>query len=153
MMIKVCFKKLNQNAEIPRYGYRGDAGLDFFAVDDVVIPAHESIDVGTGVAWQAEMVDLIGDECGWHPYLQLKGRSGMSIKNGVELCNAGVIDWGYRGEIRVKLYNTSGEAYEIKRGDRIAQGIVYLVPEVRVIEVEELSISERGDRGFGSSGR
>lgn len=150
MKVYVSFKRLNKNASIPKFSYNDDAGFDICSVDSITIKAGECAVLKSGLAWSAWTTDAT-----WRPYLQLKGRSGLSIKYGIEMCNAGVIDAGYRGEINIKLYNTSKIDYEIKVGDRIAQGIVYLLPSVTIEEVEELEESEtgRGSNGLGSTGK
>lgn len=150
MKVYVSFKRLNEYASIPKYSYNEDAGFDICSIENIIIKAGESAILKSGLAWAAWTTDAT-----WRPYLQLKGRSGLSIRNGIEMCNAGVIDAGYRGEINIKLYNTSRTDYEIKVGDRIAQGIVYLLPDVTIEEVNELVESEtgRGCKGLGSTGK
>jgi dUTP pyrophosphatase len=145
----VKFKKLNENAVIPTRGRDSDAGLDLYATDDlVVIKSNESVSLKTGIAWEVEDVPE-----GFNVYMQIKGRSGMAFKYDIEPTGAGVIDQEYRGEIGIKLYNMGEESYAIRRGDRIAQGIVKLIPKFTIVEAEELSETSRNTGGFGSSGK
>lgn len=144
MQIKIKFKKLSENAVIPQKNNPSDAGIDFYSTENVLIKAGSSACIGTGIAWQPDTPFC---------YLQMKGRSGLCFKKGLELCNAGVIDSGYTGEIRVLLHNTLNTDYEIKEGDKIAQGIVFPLPELVIEEVSELDETDRGANGFGSSGR
>ena len=85
---------------------------------------------------------------------QVRPRSGLALKHGVTVANApGTIDSDYRGEVKVILVNLGDEPFEVRRGDRIAQLVVAPVAAVRVVEVEEVSATERGGGGFGSTGR
>jgi len=95
---------------------------------------------------------------GFIVYAQIKGRSGLSIKTSIEVCNAGVIDQDYRGTIKIKLYNNSDKIYKICKGDRIAQIIFFLIPKVVLtpVKTEEFTTlfnTERGNNGLGSSGK
>lgn len=172
------FKRLYADAILPAWGHGDDqnAGLDFYAHFDrddknlrinkagglVLMPLCSAV-VGTGVAWEpgfATYDEQISDDIvrevpyqGWKPAMILKGRSGLAIQHGIEATNAGVIDANYRGEIMVRLINTGMDKYIIHMGDRIAQGIVVLLPVVEVAEVSAVSSTSRGGRGFGSSGR
>jgi dUTP pyrophosphatase len=138
------FKLLSEAARLPIAAHAGDAGLDLHAAEAATIgPGGGRVSVGTGIA--------IGLEAG-QAALVLP-RSGNAMKHGIAVVNApGLIDEGYRGEIRVLLLNTDpGEPFEIEVGDRIAQ--LLIVPFVETEPVEaELSASERGEGGFGSSG-
>lgn len=151
--MKLLFKKLDPRATIPSFG-GGDglnAGLDLYAClpahkQWVAIPVGGSAVIPTGIAWEP----LSGSRCA----LIVQSRSGLAFKAGVEASNAGVVDMGFRGDISVKLYNHGPEAYIVNHGDRIAQGIVYLLPDIASIEeVNELGPSVRGVAGFGSTGR
>ena len=145
-MITIGFKKLLPEAIIPTKAHIMDAGFDFYAIEDVTISPDFSAICRTGIAW--DPMDNI-DQC---YYLQMKSRSGMAFKHGLECTNAGVIDHDYRGEIMIKLYNNGDKQYDIKAGDRIAQGIVHVIPMCECIEVRDMEKTERGDKGFGSSG-
>ena len=140
MDVKV--KKLHPDAQPPRYGRPGDAGLDIHALTDVTIPAGEHAIVQTGIALAVPSgtVGLVWD------------RSGMAAKHGIKTM-AGVLDHTYRGELRIVLLNTSTVPYEVKKGDRIAQLLVQPIITATVTEVEQLDETHRGEDGFGSSGR
>jgi dUTP pyrophosphatase len=136
--------RLDARAIVPTRAYPGDAGLDLHALEPAVLEPAARASVRTGIA--VEIPDgLTG---------LVLPRSGLANRHGIALVNApGLIDSGYRGEVRVLLLNTDrNDAYEVAAGDRIAQLLLvrYEVPEV--IEVDELSGSERGEGGFGSSG-
>ena len=138
MELKV--KKINKEAKLPVYGHKGDAGLDLFSCVECVLAAGETRPIPTGiqVAIPEGQVGLIWD------------KSGISLKGVHRL--AGVIDAGYRGEVRVVMVNLGREPFVINKGMKIAQLLVQPVQEVRVIEVEELDDTSRGDKGFGSTG-
>jgi dUTP pyrophosphatase len=128
---------------LPRRAYSGDAGLDLAACERVVLGPGERAVVATGLA--------VAIPDGYAGFVQ--PRSGLAARSGISFVNApGLVDSGYRGEIRVVLLNTDREhAFTVEPGMRIAQLVVLQVPEVEPVEVEELPESERGVRGFGSS--
>ncbi len=129
---------------LPTYANPGDAGADLKSTDEVVVPARGRALVKTGVriALPNGFVALV------HP------RSGLAAKSGITVLNTpGTVDAGYRGEIMVTLFNSSDTDFEVKRGDRIAQLVIQQVEKAQFIAVSELPESERGDRGFGSTGR
>jgi dUTP pyrophosphatase len=136
--------RLVADAVLPSRAYDGDAGLDLHAVHGARIEPGERCEVGTGVA--------VAIPAG-HAGLVLP-RSGLAARHGIALVNApGLIDAGYRGELRVLLLNTDRRAaFELRAGDRIAQLLVVAFAAVAVSEVSSLEASERGPRGFGSSG-
>ncbi|MEY4450045.1 MAG: dUTP diphosphatase [Actinomycetota bacterium] len=128
----------------PVYAKPGDAGADLRSTADLVLGAGERALVPTGVsiALPSGYVGLV------HP------RSGLAAKHGITVLNApGTVDAGYRGEIFVTLLNTSHEEFQISRGDRIAQLVIQQFEHAKFIAVEQLPESERGDTGFGSSGK
>lgn len=137
--------RLDAGLSLPRYAHAGDAGLDLHAAEDVVLAPGERASVRTGIA-----VAIPEGFAGL-----VTPRSGLAARHGVALVNApGLIDAGYRGEIRVLLVNLDRrEPFKVGRGDRIAQLVIAPVATVRIVEVEELPPSERGDGGFGSTGR
>ena len=139
------FKKLRPEAVIPSRATAGDAGLDLHAAESAHIGPGERWQVGTGLAVEIPQ---------GHAGLVLP-RSGIALKHGISLVNApGLIDSGYRGEIGVLLLNNDpAEIFRVEPGDRIAQLLVIPFGEVEPAEVEELTESERGDGGFGSTGR
>ena len=142
--VKVPVKILDEGLPRPSYAKPGDAGLDLRSTEDIVIEPGPRALIGTGIALAIPQ--------GYAGFVQ--PRSGLAIKQGMTLVNTpGLIDSGYRGEIRIIALNTDKEhAIAIKRGDRIAQLVIQEVPAVELVEVEELSSSERADTGFGSSG-
>jgi dUTP pyrophosphatase len=129
---------------LPTRAYAGDAGLDLHALDGATLGPGQRASIPTGIA--VEIPD-------GHAGLVLP-RSGLAARHGIALVNApGLIDAGYRGEIRVLLLNTDRDAtYEIAPGDRIAQLLLIRHETPMLIEVDELAESERGGGGFGSSG-
>jgi dUTP pyrophosphatase len=136
--------RLNPRATLPTRAYAHDAGLDLHALDDVMLEPGARAAVRTGVA-----VEIPEGQAGL-----VLPRSGLAARHGIALVNApGLIDAGYRGEIQVLLLNTDRhQACAIAAGDRIAQLILITVATPPVIEVDQLSSSERGSGGFGSSG-
>ena len=128
---------------LPRHAYAGDAGLDLSACERVVLEPGGRALVPTGVA--------VAIPTGYAGYVQ--PRSGLAIEHGITIVNTpGLVDSGYRGELRVILLNTDREhAFVVEPGMRIAQLVVLPVPEVELVELDELPASERGVRGFGSS--
>jgi dUTP pyrophosphatase len=142
-VIELPLRRLRPDAVLPRRAYSGDAGLDLAACERVVLGPGERAVVATGLA--------VAIPDGYAGFVQ--PRSGLAARSGISFVNApGLVDSGYRGEIRVVLLNTDREhAFTVEPGMRIAQLVVLQVPEVEPVEVEELPESERGVRGFGSS--
>lgn len=129
---------------VPHYAKPGDAGADLRSAQALTIQPGERSLVRTGIAiaLPAGYVGLV------HP------RSGLALKNGITVLNApGTVDAGYRGEIMVTLINTSSEPFAIAVGDRIAQLLVQQVLRADFVRVQQLPSSNRGESGFGSSGR
>lgn len=143
--VPVLIQRLDPELELPAYAHAGDAGLDLVARVAVRIAPGERALVPTGIA--IALPD--GYAAFVHP------RSGLAIRRGITVVNApGTIDAGYRGEISVALVNLDPlEAVEITRGDRIAQLIFQEVARVRWVQVDHLPGSDRGEGGFGSTGR
>jgi dUTP pyrophosphatase len=138
--------KLDPDLPTPRHARDGDAGVDLLsAVDVVLAPRGGRALVPTGVA-----IAIPPGHAGF-----VQPRSGLALEHGVTCLNTpGLIDAGYRGELKVLLVNTDpDEAFEIRRGERIAQLVVQQFAPVNFVEVDELPSSERGDSGFGSTGR
>jgi dUTP pyrophosphatase len=137
-------RRLHPSAVVPRRAHDGDAGLDLHAVEAVVLAPGERASVGTGLA-----VAIPRGQAGL-----VLPRSGLALRSGIALVNApGLIDAGYRGELRVLLLNTDREVpCEIAVGDRVAQLVLVRVELPATVEVDELPGSERGEGGFGSSG-
>jgi dUTP pyrophosphatase len=137
-------KRLEKAATLPSRAYDGDAGLDLYASHAARLEPGTRASVGTGIAVAIPQ---------GHAGLVLP-RSGLALRHGIALVNApGLIDAGYRGEVRVLLLNTDpSEAFEVAAGERIAQLLVVAFAALEAVEVAELSPSERRERGFGSSG-
>ena len=138
-------QRLDPGARLPALAHEGDAGLDLHAAEAARLEPGGRVSVGTGIA--IEVPD-------GHAGLVLP-RSGLAKRHGIALVNApGLIDSGFRGEVRVLLLNTDrSDAFEIEPGDRIAQLVVTRVAEAEPVEVTDLAASARGEGGFGSSGR
>jgi len=142
--MKLKIKKLNPEAIIPAYQTKEAAGFDLHSIENVILKPGERKLIGTGLAFEIEY----GYE------VQIRPRSGLAYKHGITVLNSpGTIDSDYRGEIKVLLINHSDEEFEIKKGDRIAQAVVAPVIQAEIVEVEELSSTERGEGGFGSTGK
>ena len=143
-MNTVKIKKLTSNAIVPTKQTANSAGYDLYASEDVSIAAHKYAAVGTGIS--IEMPDNIE--------AQVRPRSGMAFKFGITVLNApGTIDADYRGEIRVCLINHSDTDYDVHAGDRIAQIVFAAVAPTELMEVAQLGATERGEGGFGSTGK
>ena len=138
MKIKV---KLDEGARMPTRAHETDAGLDIYARDEQIVPAKESAIFDTGVHIELP-VGSVG---------MLKSKSGLNVKYGIT--SEGVIDVGYTGSIVVKLYNHSGFDYRVKAGDKISQLVIMPILTTTPYLVGSLEETERGDNGFGSSGR
>ena len=142
--ITLQLKKLDASLPTPRYAHEGDAGLDIYAAEDVTLQPGQRAMVPTGIA--------IAIPQGYAGFVQ--PRSGLAAKQGITIVNTpGLIDSGYRGEVKVIALNTdSANTVQLKRGERIAQLVIQAVPVVTLEEVDELGSTERGSGGFGSSG-
>ena len=144
-MTELAVRRLHPAARLPERAYAGDAGLDLSACERVELGPGERAVVATGLA--------VAIPEGFAGFVQ--PRSGLAARHGIAVVNSpGLIDAGYRGEIRVVLLNTDREwAFVAEPGERIAQLVVLPVPELELVEVAELPETERGVRGFGSSRR
>ncbi len=142
-MIPLKFKLVDSLARLPTYATDGSACFDFCAAQSQNIYPGTARSITTGL--KAEIPEGYA--------LMLYGRSGMAIKAGISLANCvGVVDSDYRGEIVILLRNNSEDIYSIQIGDRIAQGMLIKVPSVRILQVDEISETARGEGGFGSTG-
>ena len=141
--MEISFRKLRDDAVVPARAYDGDAGLDLTACERVVLEPGKRALVGTGLA--------VAIPDGYAGFVQ--PRSGLAARHGITIVNTpGLVDSGYRGELRIILLNTDAhETFVVEPGMRIAQLTVVPVASVEPVEVEELPESERGVRGFGSS--
>ncbi|HEX5191614.1 MAG TPA: dUTP diphosphatase [Solirubrobacteraceae bacterium] len=137
--------RLDPRATIPSRAHPGDAGLDLRALHDATIEPGRRASIATGIAVEIDP---------GHAGLVLP-RSGLAARHGISVVNApGLIDAGYRGELRVLLLNTDrSETFELQAGDRVAQLVVVAIATEDPVEVDALSETSRGDGGFGSSGR
>ncbi len=137
--------RLNDDATMPSRAHEGDAGLDLYASEAAHLGPGERWSVGTGIAVEVPA---------GHAGLVLP-RSGLAKEHGITLANApGLIDSGYRGEVRVLLLNSDpAEIFRVQPGDRIAQLVIAPIALAEPLEVEDLTQSSRGQGGFGSSGR
>ena len=142
-MIELPITRLRDDAVVPARAYAGDAGLDLSACERVELAPGERALVGTGLA--------VAIPEGYAGLVQ--PRSGLAARHGITIVNTpGLVDAGYRGELQVILLNTDErEPFVVEPGMRIAQLVVVPIPEIELVEVDELPASERGVRGFGSS--
>jgi dUTP pyrophosphatase len=143
-LIELQIQRLRDDATVPARAYHGDAGLDLSACERVELRPGDRAVVGTGLA--------VAIPEGYAGFVQ--PRSGLADRHGITIVNApGLIDSGYRGELKVILLNTdSTHSFVVEPGMRIAQLVVLEVPAVELAEVDELPATERGVRGHGSSG-
>lgn len=127
---------------MPNYAYHNDAGFDLCAIESVTIPAGSRVLVGTGIAMEIPdgYVGLVWD------------KSGLSNTHGLKTLG-GVVDAGYRGEVKVGIINLSTSDYTIGAGHKVAQMLIQKVEQVEIKEVAELSDATRGEGGFGSTGK
>jgi dUTP pyrophosphatase len=137
-------RRLDDRAQLPTRAYPGDAGLDLYALDDGVLAPGERASIRTGIA-----IEIPDGQAGL-----VLPRSGLAARHGIAIVNApGLIDSGYRGEVRVLLLNTDRTAsFTFSSGERIAQLVLVRIETPEIVEVEALATSERGAGGFGSSG-
>lgn len=141
-MLNLKVKKLNPDANIPRYATGGAGCFDLFATNYGLVPRYGSYTFGTGFAFEIPEGFV----------MLVFSRSGDGFKHGVRLSNCvGVIDSDYRGEVKVKL-RADEELKIVCKGDRIAQAMLVPIPQVMFNVVEELSNTERGENGLGSTG-
>jgi dUTP pyrophosphatase len=142
-MIELPIHRLRPDAVVPARAYSGDAGLDLSSCERVELAPGERALVPTGLA--------VAIPEGYAGFVQ--PRSGLAAKHGISIVNTpGLVDSGYRGELLVNLVNTDPrDAFVVEPGMRIAQLVILPIPELELVEVDELPESERGVRGFGSS--
>ena len=144
MINNVKFMKLSENAVTPTKADPDSAGYDLYSTTDVTIQSGCSLKIDTDIA-----MAIPHQHVGY-----IFARSGLACKNGIRPANCvGVIDSSYRGNIGVVLHNDSGQNYDIKKGDRIAQLVIMEYPETALFEVKELDKTDRGKGGFGHSGK
>ena len=161
----LLWKKLNKKAIIPRYQHESDAGFDFHAIiekdhllfksgednyfdhappgrSQYIVPPKTQCFVDTGLS--------VAVPFGWQ--MEVRPRSGLALKKSITIVNSpGTLDSGYRGPVKIILYNLGNEDFIIEEGDRIAQGVIMPAPQFKMKEVKELPESDRGEAGFGST--
>ena len=136
-------KKINDDAILPNYAHEGDAGLDLYSVEELILHCGECKLVKTGIKIELPK----------NTEAQVRPRSGLALKHTITLLNTpGTIDEGYRGEVGVIMINHGKEDFKVEKGMKIAQLVVKPVWKVDVEEVIELTDSDRGEGGFGSTG-
>jgi dUTP pyrophosphatase len=142
--VRLPVRRLDERARLPTRAHHGDAGLDLYALEDDELEPGARAQLRTGIA-----VEIPAGYAGL-----VLPRSGLAARHGIGLVNApGLIDSGFRGELQVLLLNTDAEsAFRVRAGDRIAQLVVVAASAAEAVEVSQLSASERGVGGFGSSG-
>lgn len=140
--MEIKIKKLHPDAVVPSYAYATDAGMDLFSSEEITIPVGSTAVISTGIAMEIPegYAGLIWD------------KSGLAVKYGLKTFG-GVIDAGYRGEVKVGIRNFNTHEYVIKAGNKIAQMLIQKIESPRIVVVEELSDTPRGDGGFGSTGK
>lgn len=142
--VPVAVKKVDEEAKVPKYHNEGDAGFDFVAKRDYRIRSNRCRLVGTGL----KMSLPEGYE------IQVRPRGGISLETPFRIGNApGTIDSGYKGEIKIIVWNTADYTLFVRKGDRIAQGVLKRAPQAEFKEADELPESMRGEDGFGSTGK
>jgi len=136
------FEKTHVDAILPVKNHDNDTGMDVTSIEDITVPARGSAVVGVGLKFAYI-------EPGF--WVKVEGRSGLGFKHGI-MPHSGIIDEGYRGDAGVKLYNLTDVDYNVKAGERVAQFVIYANYPVEVSEGDVVD-SDRGEKGFGSSGK
>ncbi len=143
--MKVKVKKLHPNAQIPTYGSIGGAAFDLYSIEQTTIQPGQTLAIDTGLGFELDP--------GY--YLQILPRSGLSLNSKIRIANSpGTVDEDFKGSVKIILDNLLSkfpETYIVKKGERIAQGMIKKYDKVEFEEVEELSETERGEKGFGST--
>jgi dUTP pyrophosphatase len=139
-MVEIKIKKLRSDAKVPSYANPGDAGMDIYSVEDLILPPKHRAKIKTGISIELPKgyVSLVWDKSG-------VGSKGIKVLGGV-------LDSGYRGEYIIMLVNLSSENFEIKKGQKVAQILIQKVESPKIKVVDSLTDSKRGAGGFGSSG-
>jgi dUTP pyrophosphatase len=142
-MYTLKIKKMNEDAIIPNFAHKGDAGMDLYSIEEVIIPPTESKLIKTGVSIALPK----------NTEAQIRPRSGLALKYSVTVLNTpGTIDEGYRGEIGIILINHGKEEFIVTKNMKIAQMVVKPIYDINILEVNELNDTDRGEGGFGSTG-
>lgn len=143
MNVPILVKTIHEDAIVPQYQEKGDAGFDFHVVEDIKIKPRETKVAKTGLK--------VAIPRGFS--MDVRPRSGLSLKTALRVANApGTIDSGYRGEVGIICWNTGDELIALSKGSRIAQGIINIAPRADFVVTDELPESDRGEGGFGHSG-
>jgi len=138
----VKFTLLNKDAKLPSYAHDDDAGFDIYSNESVVLKKREYKGISTGIS----------SEIPNGYFVSFRDKSGLAFNFGLHVMG-GVIDAGYRGEWKVIMVNLSKKNYRFEKGDKVAQGVLQLVPHANIVESKNLSNSKRGKKGFGSTGK
>jgi len=134
---------MNEDATIPNFAHKGDAGMDLYSIEEVIIPPTESRLIKTGISIALPK----------NTEAQVRPRSGLALKYSVTVLNTpGTIDEGYRGEIGIILINHGKEEFTVTKNMKIAQMVVKPIYDINILEVNELNDTDRGEGGFGSTG-
>ena len=142
--MEIKIQKIHPDAIIPKYAHEGDSGMDLYSIEERTLPSMARTLMPTGIR--------IALPKGYEA--QVRPRSGLALKKGISIINTpGTIDSGYRGDVGVILINHSKETVTIDKGERIAQIVIQKVECAKITEVESLDETERGQNGFGSTGR
>lgn len=136
-------KKIHEDAIIPKYAHNDDSGMDLFSIEEKIIKPNETVLIKTGI--QIELPE--------NTEAQIRPRSGLALKNSITVLNTpGTIDEGYRGEICIILINHGKEDFEVKKQSKIAQMVIMPVLRPEILLEDNLSNTERSEKGFGSTG-
>lgn len=142
-MTGIRIRRISEDAVLPSYAHKGDAGMDLYSIEEKVIEPGGTALIRTGI--QIELPEFTE--------AQIRPRSGLALKHSVTVLNSpGTIDEGYRGEIRIILINHGMESFTVEKHMRIAQMVIAKFVHASIEEAGELSPTERAERGFGSSG-
>jgi dUTP pyrophosphatase len=144
-MFSINFAKLSLTATVPTKGTHLAAGYDLYSDEDCVIPPGKNMAINTNIA-----MAIRSDQA--YLYGQIAERSGLALKSQL-IVGGGVIDQDYTGPIKVIIHNISDTLFRVEKGMRIAQLIIHMLPKIELVEVEELSKTNRGSAGFGSTGK
>ena len=144
MLSSLKFKKLNPEAIVPSYATSGSAGFDFYCLEDTVIEQGKTVIIKTGLSVEIPQ--------GY--FMSIVPRSSTGLKTPLRQANSyGVIDSDYRGEIGLLFTNYDDKHYKVTKGDRLAQGFILPIFQMTIVISDELSNTERGEGGFGSTGK
>ena len=142
-MIDLKIMKINNSAKLPEYAHESDAGMDLFSIEEKIIKPGEASLILTGIKIELPK----------NTEAQIRPRSGLALKNSITVLNSpGTIDEGYRGEIGVIIINHGKGDFKVEKHMKIAQMVIKPVLKARVIEVQDISSSDRNEGGFGSTG-